>query len=91
MIELLPSFSIALPQIRDAHLRALRGALLAAGERLAPTAVSAVADTLRDTMRAAAGKKRMRSSLFAKVHDLEFSSKSKAIPLYNAAGRVDGP
>ncbi|GLC46160.1 hypothetical protein PLESTB_001196200 [Pleodorina starrii] len=53
--DLATSGRTAEPQIRDAHLRALRGALLAAGERLAAPAVSAVADTLRDTMRAAAG------------------------------------
>ncbi|GIL73837.1 hypothetical protein Vretimale_5312 [Volvox reticuliferus] len=53
--DLATSGRTAEPQVRDAHLRALRGALLAAGERLAAPAVSAVADTLRDTMRAAAG------------------------------------
>ncbi|GIL49256.1 hypothetical protein Vafri_5386 [Volvox africanus] len=53
--DLATSGRTAEPQVRDAHLRALRGALLAAGERLAAPAVSAVADTLRDTMRVAAG------------------------------------
>lgn len=43
----------ASPQIRDAHLRALQGALLAAGTRLAPTALASVADSLKEAIKAA--------------------------------------
>ncbi|KAG2444413.1 hypothetical protein HXX76_001166 [Chlamydomonas incerta] len=53
--DLANSGRTAEPAVRSAHLRALRGALLAAGERLQPAAVAAVADTLKDTMKAAAG------------------------------------
>ncbi|KAG2489371.1 hypothetical protein HYH03_012201 [Edaphochlamys debaryana] len=53
--DLASSGRTAEPQVRDAHLRALRGALLAAGDRLAPSAVAAVADTLKEAMRAASG------------------------------------
>ena len=54
--DLANSGRTAEPAVRSAHLRALRGALLAAGERLQPAAVAAVADTLKDTMKAAAGE-----------------------------------
>ncbi|KXZ48792.1 hypothetical protein GPECTOR_25g376 [Gonium pectorale] len=51
--DLASSGRTAEAQIRDAHLRALRGALLSAGERLGAPALATLADTLKECMRAA--------------------------------------
>jgi hypothetical protein len=41
------------PQIRDAHLRALRGAVIKAGTRISAAAIAAAVENVKDAMRAA--------------------------------------